>query len=270
MPYYNKYTYTTTLSTFRNLTLVNSNNKNIKAEKSLVPTVTSYIHTKPNKVVRTDLLLPSPPDLIEQPKLVRTRPNTLSRVEMAFGKAASAGGDGGSAVGTATAQSAQHHQHNKFEQNGRCKEGTKCAYKHDEAKIPVCKDWLKGSTCSRGSDCYFQHSASPYVVPHCKHFKRGPCYKEGCRYTHVHVARNASLCRNFIENGYCEKGNTCKEKHEWLSKEELEDELKKGNKRSLEEDSEESAQSAKSRKVDDDNSGPEDIWGREFISLKDI
>jgi hypothetical protein len=38
---------------------------------------------------------------------------------------------------------------------------------------------------------------------------------EHCRYSHVHVAPDAPICDAFAKIGYCEKGPTCFDRHEW-------------------------------------------------------
>ncbi|KAK4703501.1 hypothetical protein P7C70_g2717, partial [Phenoliferia sp. Uapishka_3] len=36
-----------------------------------------------------------------------------------------------------------------------------------------------------------------------------------CPYSHVHVSRDAPVCRAFVEIGWCEKGADCEERHVW-------------------------------------------------------
>src|SRR5947209_19753759 len=80
---------------------------------------------------------------------------------------------------------------------GRCKDGQKCPFKHDDTRVGICKTWLKGEECPANSHCHLQHEPSPHVVPHCRHFQRGWCTNDNCRYTHVHVRKDAPLCKGF-------------------------------------------------------------------------
>lgn len=47
----------------------------------------------------------------------------------------------------------------------------------------------------------------------CSHFLRGRCTKDPCRYSHIHVAAGAPVCRSFAVLGYCERGAGCDERH---------------------------------------------------------
>ncbi|CAG8777366.1 1039_t:CDS:1, partial [Acaulospora morrowiae] len=97
----------------------------------------------------------------------------------------------------------------------RCKDGDKCAYKHNPARVAVCKSWLRSDGCKLGEKCLLQHKESPHVVPYCRHFNHGLCINPKCHYTHVHVNFKAPYCPNFDKDKYCPKGEECKLKHEW-------------------------------------------------------
>ncbi|EAA64244.1 hypothetical protein AN1537.2 [Aspergillus nidulans FGSC A4] len=49
--------------------------------------------------------------------------------------------------------------------------------------------------------------------PACVHFLRGRCSNPECRYAHVRVTPGAPVCRAFATLGYCDKGETCEERH---------------------------------------------------------
>lgn len=51
-------------------------------------------------------------------------------------------------------------------------------------------------------------------MPHCQHYphcKRG----DDCPYTHVQVAEDAKICKDFVGLGWCERGEKCTERHVW-------------------------------------------------------
>lgn len=50
-------------------------------------------------------------------------------------------------------------------------------------------------------------------MPHCSHFQRGKCDRVNCPYPHVRVSPQASVCKAFALEGYCAKGENCKNKH---------------------------------------------------------
>lgn len=45
------------------------------------------------------------------------------------------------------------------------------------------------------------------------HFLRGRCVNPECRYAHVRVNPGAPVCRAFATLGFCDKGDTCEDKH---------------------------------------------------------
>lgn len=51
-------------------------------------------------------------------------------------------------------------------------------------------------------------------MPHCLHF---PYCNKGaeCTYSHVHVAADAKVCKDFVALGWCDRGTDCKERHVW-------------------------------------------------------
>jgi len=62
------------------------------------------------------------------------------------------------------------------------------------------------------NSCALSHVPSPHRSPHCTHF---PHCRLGvdCPYTHVAVSRDAPVCRDFVEYGWCDKGEHCAERH---------------------------------------------------------
>ncbi|KAL4883705.1 hypothetical protein BJY04DRAFT_184183 [Aspergillus karnatakaensis] len=101
----------------------------------------------------------------------------------------------------------------RFTTTGTCYKGPSCLYVHDPNKVAICKDFLATGKCSAGNSCDLSHEPSPHRSPACVHFLRGRCSNPECRYAHVRVTPGAPVCRNFATLGYCEKGETCEERH---------------------------------------------------------
>ncbi|KAL2870079.1 CCCH zinc finger protein [Aspergillus lucknowensis] len=101
----------------------------------------------------------------------------------------------------------------RFTTTGTCYKGPTCRFIHDPNKVAICKDFLQTGKCSAGSSCDLSHEPSPNRSPACVHFLRGRCSNPECRYAHVRVTPGALVCRNFATLGYCEKGETCEERH---------------------------------------------------------
>lgn len=57
------------------------------------------------------------------------------------------------------------------------------------------------------------HVPTAHNAPLCIHYLHGSCTRDDCKYTHQDVAQDASICRAFALNGYCELGPMCKQKH---------------------------------------------------------
>ncbi|KAL4803014.1 hypothetical protein BDV18DRAFT_146086 [Aspergillus unguis] len=100
----------------------------------------------------------------------------------------------------------------RFTTTGTCYKGPSCPYVHDPNKVAICKDFLQGK-CIAGNSCDLSHEPSPHRSPACVHFLRGRCSNPECRYAHVRVTPGAPVCRAFATLGYCEKGETCEERH---------------------------------------------------------
>lgn len=79
--------------------------------------------------------------------------------------------------------------------------------------MAICKEFLQTGKCQLGDSCDLSHVPSPHRSPVCVHFLRGRCANPECRYTHVRVTPGAPVCRAFAILGYCEKGETCTDRH---------------------------------------------------------
>jgi hypothetical protein len=98
---------------------------------------------------------------------------------------------------------------------GQCRKGPSCNFIHDPAKVAVCKEFLSKGTCHLATSCNLSHEPNPHRIPACIHFLRGNCTNSQCRYAHVNVSPNAPICAAFANIGYCEKGASCLERHEF-------------------------------------------------------
>ncbi|KAL2798075.1 hypothetical protein BJX66DRAFT_296364 [Aspergillus keveii] len=101
----------------------------------------------------------------------------------------------------------------RFTTTGTCYKGPGCRFIHDPNKVAICKDFLQTGKCNAGNSCDLSHEPSPHRSPACVHFLRGRCANPECRYAHVRVTPGAPVCKNFATLGYCDKGETCEERH---------------------------------------------------------
>ncbi|CAO3645785.1 unnamed protein product [Cunninghamella echinulata] len=101
-----------------------------------------------------------------------------------------------------------------FTRYGKCP-NAHCRFRHDKNHLAICPIFLLDSKrkCPYENHCRLSHQPSPFNLPRCIHFQRLHCKQDPCPFSHVRVAPKASLCRAFAIEGYCSKGNTCKQKH---------------------------------------------------------
>ncbi|GAA5871584.1 hypothetical protein JCM1840_007323 [Sporobolomyces johnsonii] len=99
-----------------------------------------------------------------------------------------------------------------FQKTGQCSRAHTCPYVHDSTKIAICPQFLRSSCPRPASSCPLSHSPNPHRSPHCVHF---PSCTRGaeCPYAHVVVSKDAPVCREFVEYGWCEKGEECGKRH---------------------------------------------------------
>ncbi|MCL7027652.1 hypothetical protein MKW94_024368 [Papaver nudicaule] len=101
-----------------------------------------------------------------------------------------------------------------FTRFGKCnKEGGKCRFIHDPAKIAVCTKFLKG-LCT-DTNCKLTHKVIPERMQDCSYFLQGLCTNENCPYRHVNVNPDSSVCEGFLR-GYCVDGDECNKKHSYV------------------------------------------------------
>ncbi|KAG2187664.1 hypothetical protein INT44_005354 [Umbelopsis vinacea] len=100
-----------------------------------------------------------------------------------------------------------------FTRYGKCKNGKKCPFKHDRSHRAICPKYLQHKCPQPAHLCLLSHFPIPEIMPHCSHFQRGKCDRVDCPYPHVRVSPQASVCKAFALEGYCAKGENCKNKH---------------------------------------------------------
>ncbi|KAF9579382.1 hypothetical protein BGW38_004384 [Lunasporangiospora selenospora] len=103
-----------------------------------------------------------------------------------------------------------------FTRFGQCSKGSVCPFVHSRTHLAICKKFLRGICPNSASTCRLSHSPSPHTVPVCSHFQRAACTKDDCVYPHIKVNPQAPICRPFATEGWCESGNTCKDRHVWI------------------------------------------------------
>ncbi|GAA5851126.1 hypothetical protein JCM8547_004139 [Rhodosporidiobolus lusitaniae] len=99
-----------------------------------------------------------------------------------------------------------------FQRTGQCTRAHTCPYVHDSNKVSICPLFLRSSCPRTSSTCPLSHTPNAHRSPHCQHF---PSCTRGssCPYAHVVVSKDAPVCRDFGEYGWCEKGETCDMRH---------------------------------------------------------
>ncbi|BGP48142.1 hypothetical protein JCM10450v2_004014 [Rhodotorula kratochvilovae] len=99
-----------------------------------------------------------------------------------------------------------------FQRTGQCSRAHTCPYVHDSSKIAICPLFLRASCPRPASTCPLSHAPNAHRAPHCVHF---PSCTRGaaCPYAHVRVSADAAPCREFVELGWCERGEECGKRH---------------------------------------------------------
>ncbi|GJN89363.1 hypothetical protein Rhopal_002343-T1 [Rhodotorula paludigena] len=94
----------------------------------------------------------------------------------------------------------------------QCSRAHTCPYVHDSAKIAICPAFLRSSCPRTPSTCALSHTPNAHRSPHCVHF---PSCTRGaaCPYAHVVVSAHAPVCRDFVELGWCDRGDECDKRH---------------------------------------------------------
>ncbi|KAI9277796.1 hypothetical protein BY458DRAFT_488310 [Sporodiniella umbellata] len=106
----------------------------------------------------------------------------------------------------------------KYFEQGYCKDGDQCTFKHDTSKDPVaCPLWIKGM-CLNGDLCRLKHEGKRDIKI-CQYFKSNSCSKgDSCPFSHE---LSAEPCRFFHLKKTCEQGDNCPYSHEPLNPDSL-------------------------------------------------
>ena len=101
----------------------------------------------------------------------------------------------------------------KFFQQGQCRKGTECPFKHEaKARSVVCKHWLRG-LCKKGDRCEFLHEYNMKKMPECWFYvKQGECTNPECQYLHIDPNSKLKDCA-WYARGFCKHGPGCRHKH---------------------------------------------------------
>ncbi|TIA85604.1 hypothetical protein E3P99_03941 [Wallemia hederae] len=102
-----------------------------------------------------------------------------------------------------------------FTKTGRCSKALHCPFIHDSAKTAICPHFLRKKCRNSDSACSLSHHPSPNNMPHCTHFESQHGCRAGaeCMYTHVHLNKDALVCRDFAVLGFCDSGVDCDRRH---------------------------------------------------------
>ncbi|KAF9880049.1 hypothetical protein CkaCkLH20_02860 [Colletotrichum karsti] len=100
-----------------------------------------------------------------------------------------------------------------FSLTGSCAKGPGCRYIHDASRVAVCRELLHKGTCAHEESCDLSHDLTPQRIPTCVHFIKGNCANPNCHYAHSSVSPGALVCHSFGKYGYCDKGDSCEERH---------------------------------------------------------
>ncbi|GAA5824133.1 hypothetical protein JCM11251_001535 [Rhodosporidiobolus azoricus] len=99
-----------------------------------------------------------------------------------------------------------------FQRTGQCSRAHTCPYVHDSTRISICPLFLRPSGCPRpAAQCPLSHTPNAHRSPHCSHFPS--CTRPSCPYAHVSVSKDAGVCHEFAEFGWCPRGEECEMRH---------------------------------------------------------
>ncbi|GAA6027199.1 hypothetical protein JCM8097_002477 [Rhodosporidiobolus ruineniae] len=98
-----------------------------------------------------------------------------------------------------------------FQRTGQCTRAHTCPYVHDSSHIAICPAFLRSSCPNRASTCPLSHTPNAHRSPHCAHFPS--CTRPNCPYAHIQLGKDAPVCRDFVDYGYCPRGEECAARH---------------------------------------------------------
>ncbi|GAA5970470.1 hypothetical protein JCM3765_007630 [Sporobolomyces pararoseus] len=174
---------------------------------------TTYIRTKSGNLVSLQFARDRKlrQDLLKS-KLTNQGDNGLKSDQRVGGSAKRGRGRGGFGRVTKPAKPKSDKLCIFFQKTGQCSRAHTCRYIHDSTKISICPQFLRSNCSKTSSTCSLSHHPNSHRSPHCSHFPN--CTKGiNCPYAHVVVSKEAKVCRDFVEYGWCDLGDKCLKKH---------------------------------------------------------
>nr|KAJ3422627.1 hypothetical protein HK105_007242 [Polyrhizophydium stewartii] len=104
----------------------------------------------------------------------------------------------------------------RFFRYGRCDKGAACRYTHDPRRLALCPSKLKTGSCADPQTCKLSHEPTEQTTPFCVYFESRRCTNERCPYLHVKLSPGAPVCSDFANEGFCERGSSCMQRHVFL------------------------------------------------------
>ncbi|VEU23826.1 DEKNAAC104857 [Brettanomyces naardenensis] len=100
-----------------------------------------------------------------------------------------------------------------YTRSGQCV-NPKCRYLHTTGHVALCPSILSTQRRCTNDRCLLSHQPSQFNAPSCKFFQDGACTNANCVYSHkLESGSDTPVCREFVINGYCDKGRECPLRH---------------------------------------------------------
>ncbi|SCZ98532.1 BZ3500_MvSof-1268-A1-R1_Chr3-1g05446 [Microbotryum saponariae] len=98
---------------------------------------------------------------------------------------------------------------------GQCTNGLRCRYIHDSHRVSICPNFLRSKCAFDSSTCTLSHEPNAHRSPHCIHHPH--CTRRpNCPFSHIDglpALSESTICRPFVEYGWCELGEKCRSRH---------------------------------------------------------
>ncbi|SCV74394.1 BQ2448_6826 [Microbotryum intermedium] len=102
-----------------------------------------------------------------------------------------------------------------FQKTGQCTNGLRCRYIHDSHRVSICPNFLRSKCPLPSSTCALSHEPNAHRSPHCIHHPH--CTRRpNCPFSHIDALpplSESTICRPFVEYGWCELGEKCRSRH---------------------------------------------------------
>ncbi|KAL2916478.1 hypothetical protein HK105_203911 [Polyrhizophydium stewartii] len=93
---------------------------------------------------------------------------------------------------------------------------SRARYTHDPRRLALCPSKLKTGSCADPQTCKLSHEPTEQTTPFCVYFESRRCTNERCPYLHVKLSPGAPVCSDFANEGFCERGSSCMQRHVFL------------------------------------------------------